>query len=60
MFKVKFLAEQKASVLKQLHIEEQSDYQIVLCEKADDIEADKINLCFAYEHLDQVTKLMAF
>lgn len=60
MFKVKFLAEQKASVLKQRHIEEQSDYQIVLCEKADDIEADKINLCFAYEHLDQVTKLMAF
>lgn len=60
MFKVKFLADQKAKVMKQLHIEEQSDYQIVLCEKAQDIETDKINICFAYENLNQMSDLLTF
>lgn len=60
MFKVKFLADQKAKVMKLLHIEEDSEYQIVLCEKAEDIEADKINLCFAYEQLKQVNDLLSF
>lgn len=60
MFKVKFLADQKAKVMKQLHIEEQSDYQIVLCEKAQDIEIDKINICFAYENLNQMSDLLTF
>ena len=60
MFRVKFSDKKKAAVKTALRVSETEDYQIVLCETPADIEADKINLCFAYEQLDTVSELIHF
>ena len=60
MFKIKFDTHQKELIKQKLQINESSDYEIILCDKATEIESNKVNVVFDSNLLPIVEECITF
>lgn len=60
MFKIKFETKTKELIKQKLHLSEENEYEIILCENIQDAERDKVNVIFSLDQLDFVEECIQF